>query len=129
MLADSVATRLRHDDLYAGGVQVTIRDPAFHDRSRQKQLPAPTHLIRELTAAAAELLDTLWKPPAPIRALTVTAIYLTPAGAAYEQVDLFGLAAGHDSKKQEQLEAAMDRIRGKYGTYAIAFGAARPKKY
>lgn len=128
MLADSVATRLRHDDLYAGGVQVTIRDPAFHDRSRQKQLPAPTHLIRELTAAAAELLDTLWKPPAPIRALTVTAIYLTPAGAAYEQVDLFGLAAGHDSKKQEQLEAAMDRIRGKYGTDAIAFGAARPKK-
>ena len=41
VLADSVATRLRHSGLYAGGVQVTVRDPQFHDRSRQMQLSAP----------------------------------------------------------------------------------------
>ena len=29
---------------------------------------------------------------------------------------------------QERLEAAMDRIRGKYGTGAILFGAAQPEK-
>ena len=47
LLADSVAGRLRRAGLYAGGVHVTVRDPAFHDRSRQRQLPAPTHLRSE----------------------------------------------------------------------------------
>ena len=60
VLADSVATRLRREGLYAGGIQVTVRDPAFHDRSRQKQLPAPTHLIRDLTNAAMALTEELW---------------------------------------------------------------------
>ncbi len=127
VLADSVATRLRHAGLYAGGVQVTVRDPAFHDRSRQTQLPAPTHLIRDITDAAMALTESLWKPPAPIRALTVTAIHLSQPGDAYEQVDLFA-AAPRKKEKQEQLEAAMDRIRGKYGSGAIVFGAAQPEK-
>ena len=67
VLADSVATRLRRYGLYAGGVQVTVRDPAFRDRSRQTQLSTPTHLIRDITAAALELTGQLWKPPSGIR--------------------------------------------------------------
>ena len=126
MLADSVATRLRHYDLYAGGLQVTVRDPEFHDRSRQCQLSAPTHLIRDLTETATELVHQLWKPPAPIRAITVTAIHLVPEGQAYEQVDLFTPVPKKD--KQEKLEGAMDRIRKKYGSGAILFGAAKPEK-
>ena len=31
-------------------------------------------------------------------------------------------------EKQERLEAAMDRIRGKYGSGSITFGAAAPEK-
>ena len=127
VLSDSVATRLRRCGLYAGGVQVTVRDPAFHDRSRQVQLPAPTHLIRDLTEAALDLTGQLWKPPAPIRALTVTAIHLTSPDEAYEQVDLFTAPQAPKRKKQEQLEAAMDRIRSKYGADAISFGAVRPE--
>lgn len=126
MLADSVATRLRHYGLYAGGLQVTIRDPEFHDRSRQCQLPAPTHLIRDLTETATELVHQLWKPPAPIRAITVTAIHLVPEGQAYEQVDLFTPVP--KKEKQEKLEGAMDQIRKKYGSGAILFGAAKPEK-
>ena len=126
VLADSVASRLRHAGLYAGGVQVTVRDPQFHDRSRQRQLAAPTHLIRDLTDAAMELVYELWKPPTPIRALTVTAIHLVQEGEAYEQVDLFG--SGPGKEKQEKLESAMDRIRKKFGADAIVFGAARPEK-
>lgn len=128
MLCDSVATRLRHGGLYAGGIQVTVRDPAFHDRSRQMQLSSPTHLIRDLTAAAMELTNQLWKPPAPIRALTVTAIHLLPEGSAYEQVDLFTAAAAPQREKQEKLEAAMARIRGKFGSGAIAYGAIQTEK-
>lgn len=128
VLADSVATRLRRCGLYAGGIQVTVRDPEFHDRSRQKQLSAPTRLIRELTVEAMALTETLWHPPAPVRALTVTAIHLVGEEDAYEQVDLFGVSSGPKKEKQERLEAAMDRIRGKYGTDAITFGAAHPEK-
>ncbi|MBE6995758.1 MAG: DNA polymerase IV [Ruminococcaceae bacterium] len=128
ILADSVASRLRHEGLYAAGVHVTIRDPAFHDRSRQKRLSAPTHLIRDITDAAIELVEELWTPPTPIRALTVTAIYLVAEQDAYEQVDLFTAPAAPRKEKQEKLEATMDRIRGKYGSGAILFGAAQPKK-
>ena len=128
VLADSVATRLRRYGLYAGGVQVTVRDPAFRDRSRQTQLSTPTHLIRDITAAAMELTGQLWKPPSPIRALTVTAIHLATPADAYEQVDLFTAAEAPKRKKQEQLEAAMDHIRSKYGTDAISYGASRPEK-
>jgi len=126
MLADSVATRLRHHGLYAGGIQVTIRDPEFRDRSRQCQLSAPTHLIRDLTETAAELVHQLWKPPSPIRAMTVTAIHLVPEGQAYEQVDLFTPVPRKE--KLEKLEGAMDQIRKKYGNSAILFGAAKPEK-
>lgn len=128
VLTDSVATRLRRAGLYAGGVQVTVRDPQFHDRSRQAQLSAPTHLIRELTAAAMDLTNQLWKPPAPVRALTVTAIHLVPAGEAYEQVDLFTAGAAPQREKLEKIEAAMDRLRGKYGAGAISYGVARSEK-
>ena len=126
VLADSVASRLRHAGLYAGGVQVTVRDPQFHDRSRQRQLSAPTHLIRDLTDTAMELLYELWKPPSPIRALTVTAIHLVQEGEAYEQVDLFSSAP--NKEKQEKLEGAMEQIRKKFGADSIVFGAARPEK-
>ena len=126
LLADSVATRLRRYGLYAGGVQVTVRDPDFHDRSRQRQLSAPTHLIRDLTDTALELLHEIWKPPAPIRAITVTAIHLVPEGQAFEQVDLFTPA--RKKERQEKLEGAMDQIRKKYGSGAIVFGAVQPQK-
>lgn len=84
MLTDEVASRLRHSGLYAGGVQVTIRDSEFHDCSRQRQLTAPTHLVHDLTGSAMELVNELWKPPVPVRALHVTAINLVAEGEAFE---------------------------------------------
>ena len=123
-----MATRLRHHGLYAGGLQVTLRDPSFKDRSRQRQLSTPTHLIRDLTDTAMELVYELWKPPSPIRALTVTAINLVQEGEAYEQVDLFTAAAAPKKEMQEKLEDAMDVIRKKFGNSAIVFGAVKTEK-
>ena len=128
VLADSVAMRLRHYGLYAGGVQVTLRDPEFHDRSRQTRFAAPTHLMRDLADGAMDLAATIWRPPAPVRMITVTAIHLVPEDQVYQQVDLFSAGSAPKKERQEKLEAAMDRIRGKYGTGAIAFGTARPEQ-
>lgn len=121
MLADSVAMRLRAGGLYAGGVQITLRTPDFKTITRQKQFPAPTHLMRELAQASMELIESVWKPPSPIRMLTVTAISLMPSDAAFEQVSLFDTAAP-SRDRQEKIEKTMDSIRGKFGTDAIQFG-------
>ena len=120
MLTGEVASRLRHSGLYAGGVQVTVRDPEFHDRSRQRQLSVPTYLFRNLRGTAMELVNEIWKPPSPVRALRVTAINLVPEDETFEQVDLFASAASRE--QQERPESAMASIRDKYGNRSIAFG-------
>ena len=84
-------------------------------------------MARDLTSAAMALTEELWTPPAPIRALTVTAIHLSQSDEAYEQANLFDPNAGQRNARQEKLESAMDAIRKKYGD-AIVYGAARPEK-
>lgn len=128
MLSDSVAMRLRTGGMYAGGVQITLRTPDFKTITRQKQLPAPTHLMRDLVQASMELLESAWKPPTPIRMLTVTAISLVPSDDAFEQVSLFNEAGAFNQKRQEKIEETMDSIRKKFGADAIQFGNAREKK-
>lgn len=128
MLADSVAMRLRAGNLYACGVQITLRTPDFKNITRQKQLSAPTHLMRDLTQAALELIESAWKPPAPIRMLTVTAISLVSSDAAFEQVSLFDTGAAPRRDRQEKIEKTMDTIREKFGTDAIQFGNLTEKQ-
>lgn len=121
-LCDSVATRLRQHGLYAGGVSLSIKDASFKTVSRQIRLDAPTHLMRDIHRTAMQLAGQLWKPPTPVRAMTVTALYVTEDGDAFRQLDLLGGAAQERSQRQEKLEGTMDAIRRKYGRGAIAFG-------
>ena len=121
-LCDSVATRLRQQGLYAGGVSLSIKDASFNTVSRQIRLDAPTHLMRDIHRTAMQLAGQLWKPPTPVRAMTVTALYVTEDGDAFRQLDLLGGAAQERSQRQEKLEDTMDAIRRKYGRGAIAFG-------
>ena len=121
-LCDSVATRLRQQGLYAGGVSLSIKDASFKTVSRQIRLDAPTHLMRDIHRTAMQLAGQLWKPPTPVRAMTVTALYVTENGDAFRQLDLLGGAAQERSQRQEKLEGTMDAIRRKYGRGAIAFG-------
>ena len=121
-LCDSVATRLRRQRLYAGGVSVTLKGADFKTVSRQARLDEPTHLMRDIWETAQELARQIWKAPTPIRAMTVTALYVTEDGQAYRQMDLLGQASAKRSERQEKLESAVDAIREKYGSGAITFG-------
>ena len=121
-LCDSVATRLRRQRLYAGGVSVTLKGADFKTVSRQMRLDEPTHLMRDIWETAQELARQIWKAPTPIRAMTVTALYVTEDGQAYRQMDLLGQASAKRSERQEKLESAVDAIREKYGSGAIRFG-------
>lgn len=120
ILSDSVAMRLRRHGLYCGGVQIGMRDNKFKNISRQKLLPRATHLMREIEAAALELLRDAWKAPTPVRLLSVTAIHLTERRETYEQLDLLGAKDGA-LERQEAVEDAMAKIREKYGDDAISY--------
>ncbi len=122
LLSDSVAGRLRKEGLYCGGVAVAVKDAQFRTVSRQMRLGAPTHLMRDIFEAAQELTRRIWKTPTPVRLLSVTALYITDSADSYQQLDLLAGDAPLRDQRQEQLESAMDAIRGKYGRDAIAFG-------
>ena len=122
VLSDSVAGRLRRYGMYCGGVALTIRDAQFRQFSRQTRLDSPTHLQKDIYRAALDLARQSWHAPDPIRALTITALYLTEDADSFEQLDLLNREAPKQNEKQEKLEQAMDAIRGKYGKGAITFG-------
>ncbi len=122
VLCDSVAGRLRRQQLYCSGVSLTIRDPQFRQFSHQVRLDTPTHLQQDIYRAALALARQSWHAPSPIRALTVTALYLTDSADSFQQLDLLDSSAPQRSDRRERLEQAMDDIRRKYGKGAITFG-------
>jgi len=119
-LSDTVAGRLRKYQMKAYGVKVDIKDPAFHNISRQKQLSRPTHLATEIRQAVMEIIESSWRITDPIRLLTITAINLTDE-TADEQISLFDDPMP-DREKGESIEKAMDDIRKKFGDSSITFG-------
>lgn len=112
-LAESVGERLRAQGLRCAGVQISIKDPAFKTIDRQARLPHATHATREIYEAALRLVRQVWKPGAPIRLLSVTAISLTEGEG---QLSFFDKPA---DARLEALDRSLDQIRGKYGKGAI----------
>ena len=117
-LADEVASRLRAHGMWASSVQLSVKDPQMKLITRQAPLPSPVCTGRELAQAALALLAANWRFPAPVRALTVTALNLSHS--APQQLTLFDEGASSRSDKHERLEKSLDAIRGKYGHAAIA---------
>ena len=79
--------------------------------------------MRDLLDAAMELIDGVWRPPSPIRLISVTALALTDQLEAYEQEDLFTTPQRSAADaRQERLERAVDAIRNKYGVQMISYG-------
>lgn len=117
-LSDEVAGRLRRHGLYAGAVQVTIRDNQFKSIQRQRQLNSSTHLASELEQVSWELLQKNWDMRRPVRLLGVTALALTKEPFAVQQ-SFFETETPKPNPKREALEKSLDKIRGKYGQYAI----------
>lgn len=120
-LADSVAARLRKQGVCCWAIQIGIKNPNLKNISRQKTLPYPTHLAKDLSAAAMELIGACWNPRAPIRLLSLTGINLVPEDSSGEQLCFFGKGPG-DRDRQEKLETALDTIRDKFGKGAVSSG-------
>ena len=120
-LSDEVAVRLRTENLRCRAVQVSIRTPQLKLITRQCQLPFPAKLQSELVDACMQLLHKHWKENAPVRSLTITAQQLIQESQTQEQL----LLKGNDGTKRDRLEnmeKAMQNLRGKYGRGCIAMG-------
>ncbi len=113
-LAERCATRLRSKHLFAGNVQLKIRQSDFTTFTRQRALTPPTNGTRALYEAARVLLDT-WQrehPGQAIRLLGVGGSELTTAG----QADLFETLSERGSNV---LDSTVDEIRERFGTLSL----------
>jgi DNA polymerase-4 len=113
-LADRTCARLRARELTASCVTVKIRRKDFTTYTRQRHIEPATQETRVVTAVALELLDQ-WlaaQPRAALRLLGVGVSDLAPAA----QLDLF---TAPQTSRNRELDAAVDRIREKFGKVAL----------
>ncbi len=110
-LSDAVAARLRYHGLRARTVSLKLRYGDFTTLSRQATLAEPTDAGAAIYAQALALFEAAWDRR-PVRLLGVSADNLTQAA---RQLRLFE----QQDTRQAQLEAALDRIRARFGEHAI----------
>ena len=127
-LSERVATRLRKHHLSAGGVHLSIKSNILSSVGKQMRLSFPTASATDLKEGALLLLDKLWHEGSslPVRAITVTAIYLIEEGD-YIPASIF--EDEEKSNRHTRLEKSIDHIRDKYGFGSITRGALIKKGY
>ncbi|MBP1755736.1 MAG: dinB [Firmicutes bacterium] len=113
-LAETVASRLRSDDMMANVVSVSIVDSEFRHSSHQSTLLSPTHRTDEIHKVACSLFDELWDG-SPIRNLGIQTSKVVANDSA-KQMNLFSFET---DEKREKLDQAIDQIRDRFGTKAI----------
>lgn len=117
ILAESVAERMRKENFYCRGVQVSVRDQTLRSYERQGRLVLPSCTSQAIFNKAFELYKRNI-PDHPVRSLGVRAINLSYM--EYRQLSFLEDAA--KDQKQEYLERSVDKIRLRYGHYAIQRG-------
>jgi DNA polymerase-4 len=118
-LVDKASARLRARGLMAGCVTVKIRRRDFVTYTRQRHFEPPTQETRVIIAIASELLEA-WlaaQPGAALRLLGVGMSELAPA----VQLDLF---TAPQTARNRELDAAVDRIRERFGKVALTRASA-----
>lgn len=138
-LCETVGARLRADSVCAGVIAVGIKTFDFRYASRQMTLQNPTDVTAELHRCACALFDSLWDKT-PIRHLGIHTSRISDRGQArqlalFDELDRFpsinaAPIRGRSDNPAEPLgltkyekllrmDAAVDRIRKRYGIDAI----------
>lgn len=116
-LVESVARKMRRDEVRAYCVGVTIRSDEFVNRSHQRKLYNATDVSSEIIDVAKTLFDELWDEKTPLRLLNVSLTDVTKE--RFEQLSLFG---NEEKEKSRELDRALDDIRNKYGIDSVKKG-------
>jgi DNA polymerase-4 len=111
-LSESVASRLRRHGLAARTIGLKLRYGDFTTLTRQATLAEPTDSGPVIYAQVLALFEVTWDRRRLVRLVGVgTGNLEQPA----RQIRLFE----QEDQRQTQLDAALDRIRGRFGDAAI----------
>lgn len=116
LLAESVASRMRDLVSRCTVVEVYVRDVNLNSFTRRKTLNTPTCSSLEIAKAAFKLFCDSYHWDVPIRSVGVRGAGLVTADS-YLQMSLFEEDIRRD--RGEQLDAAIDRIRARYGYMTV----------
>ena len=116
--ADRIAWRLRRGSLAAGGVRVKLKTNRFALHTRQVALRPPSQNAGDLLDAALALLEH-FDLREPMRLVGLAAFDLRDL-AAPVQGELFGQVK---RQKQQQLDAALDKLRERFGKGTVKRGS------
>ncbi len=119
MLAESVAARLREQNLKCTTVQIYIRDKNLVSCDRQAKLEYPSFLTKEIAEKAIEIFMSKYKFLEPLRSLGIRGTNLVDKDTGI-QLNLFTDFKKRD--KEERLEQSVDEIRSRFGYHAIKRG-------
>lgn len=109
-LSETVASRLRKDNMKAELISLGIKSFDLNYMSHQKIMPTATNITKEIYKYSCELFDEAWKG-LPIRHLGIHTSRLRDYDCA-RQLNLFD---NTDYVKLEALDFTIDSIRGRFG--------------
>ncbi|MDE8348648.1 MAG: DNA polymerase IV [Acidocella sp.] len=120
-LTEKLGRRLREGHYAAAVITLKLKTAAFTTRTRSQRLPNPTQLPETLFEAAVVLLRGEMDGTA-FRLLGIAASTLCDAALA-DQGDL----ADSTTPRRAARQAAIDKLRARFGDGAISHGRALPK--
>ncbi len=121
-LAESVGRRLRASHEISSMVSTEIKYASFRCVSHQTTLENATSSTTIIYQTACKLFDELWDG-SPIRLLGIRTSKLTDETQP-KQLTLFDYQLEEPkSEKQQKLDSALDKLRGKYGSDIIKRGS------
>ncbi|MBO5649706.1 MAG: DNA polymerase IV [Clostridia bacterium] len=118
VLAESVALRLRTEQLCGCTVQIELRNKYLHTCSRQCPLSVPTNLSEEILGAAFELYQQAVPDlrGIPLRSVAVRVTNLVSEDAPAQ------LSLDFDSERHERqqtIERTVDTLRARFGAFSV----------
>ncbi|HJO68472.1 MAG TPA: DNA polymerase IV [Rhodospirillales bacterium] len=117
-LAEKVARRLKDAELGAGTVTLKLKTAGFRTITRSRTLPAPTRLAEVLYRTGRSLLEREADGHA-FRLIGIASANFVDAAQA-DPPDL----AEPDKERWARIETAVDTVRSRFGSKAIAKGRA-----
>lgn len=111
-LSQNVAKRLRQEQLFATGVQISVRDNRFVTKQFQCAVDSSTQSAFEIASTAINLFKSNYTWNYKVRALTVRAINLTQE-ACFRQLDFY--TDYEKIEKQKSIDDTVMNLRSKFG--------------
>ena len=118
VLCESVSARMREYGFVCDTVQLGVRDNELQSYERQGKLSYPNRTAKALFEKAFELYKRHHLSGKPVRSLSVRACRLSLN--EHEQLSLLPDVAA--IQKQEELESAVDALRGRFGHFSVRRG-------